>query len=260
MKIIKKLILNFKSKGFLHTFKKIFTKFYDIISLNTYKKNKIKKLFLSKNSIEEKFEIIYKTNYWSDDKSKSGAGSNFESTRGIKEHLPFIIQKFKIETIFDAPCGDFSWMKQILNTTNVNYHGSDIVTEIVDDNIKKFLNKNIYFSKKNIILDKLPDCDLMICRDCLFHFSNEDIFLFLENFLSSNIKFLLTTSHLNDNNNFKNINIETGDFRYLDLFSEPFNITREHIYTFDDRDYLEINNFKQMYLFSRDQIKKRAIK
>ena len=71
---------------------------------------------------------------------------------------------------------------------------------------------------------------------------------------SSEIKFLLIDSHLNDNYVFKNKDIITGDFRLLDFFSEPFNFKKNFVYSFDDRNNLEIKNFKQMYLFSKSQI------
>ena len=98
----------------------------------------------------------------------------------------------------------------------------------------------------------------MICRDCLFHFSYEDIFKFFENFINSNIKFLLTTSHFNDYNNnksfFKNKNILTGDFRKIDLFSEPFSFKKNYLLSIEDRDSLDVTNHKFLYLFSREQI------
>ena len=94
----------------------------------------------------------------------------------------------------------------------------------------------------------------MICRDCIFHFSYNDTYLFFKNFVSSNIKYLLITSHLNEEYTFKNKDIVTGDFRLLDIFSEPFNFEKKYIYTFDDRDSIEIKNFKQGYLFSKEQI------
>ena len=73
--------------------------------------------------------------------------------------------------------------------------------------------------------------------------------------MSSEIKYILVTSHLNKEYNFKNKDIISGDFRLLDIFSEPFNIKKEFIYEFDDRDIFEIKNFKQMYLFSTEKIK-----
>ena len=53
------------------------------------------------------FSIIYKNNYWSSKISKSGPGSDLRNTRKIRNELPKIIKKFKINSIFDAPCGDF---------------------------------------------------------------------------------------------------------------------------------------------------------
>ena len=105
------------------------------------------------------------------------------------------------------------------------------------------LKLNIKFVKLDIRIDKLPVSDLMICRDCLFHFSYEDIFKFLDNFLISDIKYILLTSHLNTENKFENKNIVTGDFRKIDLFSKPFNFEKNYIYSFVDRDVFEIQHF-----------------
>ncbi|MDA9168886.1 hypothetical protein N9O05_02895, partial [Pelagibacteraceae bacterium] len=65
----------------------------------------------------------------------------------------------------------------------------------------------------------------------------------------------LLTSHLNTEHKFENKDIVTGDFRKIDLFSKPFNFEKNYIYSFDDKDKLEIQHFKQMYLFSKLQIK-----
>jgi len=255
MNLIKKIFINFKSKGLKKTVIKVISQVIDIVLLKRYIKNKLSQEILSQKTLEERFDKIYTSNYWSDSQSRSGSGSNLESTKNIRYHLPLIIKKFNIKSIFDAPCGDLNWMSHILKDINIDYHGSDIVEKIIVSNNKKFKKNKITFSKKNIIIDELPNCDLMICRDCLLHFSYNDIFLFLNNFISSNIKYLLTTSNLNEEHIFTNTNIVTGDFRLLDLFSEPFNLEKKHIYSFDDRDYLEIKNFKQMYLFSREQLK-----
>ena len=67
-------------------------------------------------------------------------------------------------------------MKHLLKKVNVEYLGSDIVEEIINLNIQKYKSDKINFKKINIINDKLPNADLMICRDCLFHFSYDDIF------------------------------------------------------------------------------------
>ena len=61
---------------------------------------------------EKIFLKIYKNNYWGSKTSKSGPGSDLSNTRKIREELPKIIKKYNINSIFDAPCGDFFWMKK----------------------------------------------------------------------------------------------------------------------------------------------------
>ena len=58
-------------------------------------------------------------------------------------------------------------------------------------------------------------------RDCLFHLSYEDINRFLTNLSNTNYKYLLTTTHTVEKD-FKNSNINTGDFRLINLFGPPF--------------------------------------
>ena len=44
------------------------------------------------------------------------------------------IKKFKIKRLFDAPCGDFNWMPQVLKGVEVDYIGSDIVEDLIVKN------------------------------------------------------------------------------------------------------------------------------
>lgn len=256
MNLLKKIIINIQYQGVRKSIKKILNKLLNIITFKSFKKGMLKKKFLEFEKTEDRFSEIYRSNYWSDNQSRSGKGSNFESTENIRLHLPIIFKKNNIKSIFDAPCGDLNWMIHILKKIDIKYHGSDIVPDIIFHNKEKYENENIKFSKLDITKDKLPRSDLMICRDLLFHLSYKDIFLFFENFLSSEINFLLINSHSNNNNVFENKDIITGDFRLLDIFSEPFNFNKEFIYKFDDRDVDEIKNFKMMYLFRKEQIKK----
>mgnify|MGYP006088907045 FL=1 len=252
--MLKKLFISLKSIGFKRTIVKLIFKIFNYLSLKNYKRKKFEKNLFKTKSVEERFNKIYSTNYWLDNESRSGTGSSLRSTENIRFHLLKILEKFNIKKLFDAPCGDFNWMSQVLKSVEIDYLGSDIVKDLIVSN-KKYENDKIKFSKLDIIVDKLPVSDLMICRDCLFHFSYKDIFLFLNNFLSSDIKYILLTSHLNAEHKFENKDIVTGDFRKIDLFSKPFNFEKNYIYSFDDKDKLEIQHFKQMYLFSKLQIK-----
>ncbi len=205
-------------------------------------------------SVEEKFTKIYNDNYWLDKESRSGTGSSLSSTENIRNHLPKILDKFKIKKVFDAPCGDFNWIHHVIKQNDVDYLGADIVEDLINSNKKKFENDRIKFKKLDIIMDKFPKSDLMICRDCLFHFSYEDINLFLKNFLSSDIKYILLTINPTEEENFKNKDIITGDFRLTNFFLEPFNFKKNYIYSFDDNDVKETEISKKMYLFTKEQI------
>jgi hypothetical protein len=79
---------------------------------------------------------------------------------------------------------DLSWVK---------YIGGDIVSEIIAQNKKKY--PNIDFRTLNIITDKLPKVDLIFCRDCLGHFSNENVEKALTNIKASGAKYLMATTY-----------------------------------------------------------------
>ena len=239
--MLKKILISIKTIGLKRTIIKLIFKI-KLIKLE-------KKLFKTK-SVEERFNLIYSTNYWFDKESRSGTGSSLRTTKNIRFHLPKIFEKFNIKKLFDAPCGDFNWMRNVLKSVEIDYLGSDIVKDLIASN-KKYESDKIKFSKLDIRVDNLPASDLMICRDCLFHFSYEDIFLFLNNFISSDIKYILLTSNLNEEYKFENKDIVTGDYRKIDLFSKPFNFEKNYIYSFDDKNKLEIQHFRQMYLLSK---------
>jgi hypothetical protein len=112
-------------------------------------------------------------------------------------------------------------MKLVLPKVDINYIGLDIVENVIEKNKITYATNNINFEISNICEDRLPDCDIIMVRDCLFHLSYEDINKFLINLSNTNYKYLLTTTHT-VNKDFENSNINTGDFRLIDLFSPPF--------------------------------------
>jgi hypothetical protein len=176
---------------------------------------------LSLNSPKERFSEIYKKNLWSSSESGSGEGSEIIYTESLRKWLIENIKLLEIKIFVDAPCGDFNWMKLVLPKVDINYIGLDIVENVIEKNKITYATNNINFEISNICEDRLPDCDIIMVRDCLFHLSYEDINKFLINLSNTNYKYLLTTTHT-VNKDFENSNINTGDFRLIDLFSPPF--------------------------------------
>src|SRR5688572_9182835 len=144
-------------------------------------------------SNEELFAHYYENNVWGDPESVSGSHSTVKYTDNIRRELPALIASLGLKRILDAPCGDFNWFRLVPRPADVAYVGTDIVEALVERNQRSFGNANTSFRKLDIITDPLPQADLWMCRDCLFHFSDANIARALANFARSDIRYLLTT-------------------------------------------------------------------
>lgn len=197
------------------------------------------------------FTRIYETNWWSCEESVSGTGSTLAYTANLRKKLPELFEKYAIRKVYDAPCGDFNWMRHVIQSYEIDYIGGDIVPQLIESNRANYEDDRIRFTLANVIEDEFPQADIWICRDCLIHFSFSDILSTFENFASSEVNFLLTTTHINQSG-FRNMDIQTGDARVIDLFSHPFFLPMDCLDAIDD--WLEPDLPRRMVLFSRQQI------
>ena len=171
-------------------------------------------------TIEDTFQEIFNTNHWAGDESFSGPGSDSDQTQEIRKQIPLLIKKLGIRKFLDIPCGDFNWFSKMeLNLES--YTGGDIVSDIVYRNQSLFAGKNRRFIKIDLMHDPLPEADILLCRDCLVHFSNVDIQKSIENLKRSKIRYVLTTTFVKCN---KNTDIVTGDWRIINLQKPPFSL------------------------------------
>ena len=185
------------------------------------------KRFFSKNldsfketSYKDRFSYIYKTNHWFGKNTVSGEGSEKSQTKEIQDKLPKIISELQIKSMLDLPCGDFNWMKDIGLDLD-DYIGGDIVPEIIEKNVIKYSNSKRKFKQLDIIEGTLPMVDLIFCRDCLVHFSNDNILKSFENLKNTGSKYILTTTFTECD---ENIDIVTGDWRIINLTLAPFKL------------------------------------
>lgn len=152
-----------------------------------------------------------------------GLGSTVESTRIIKDYIEKVVKSFDIKTVSDAPCGQYNlWMKDV-DYGNAKYIGYDINDEIIKMNSEEF--PKIEFKELDIVNEILPKTDLIICKDCLFHLTNDYALCAVNNFRKSGSKYLLCTNHNNirRNKEIPEINRKYG-FRELNIMLHPFNI------------------------------------
>ena len=219
--------------------------------LGVIKRKNFKETVLKLDNVEDRFTEIYKRNYWGSQESVSGFGSTLESTLSLRKGLPELCKRFSIEKIFDAPCGDFNWIKYVLKEMPLDYTGGDIVAPLIECNQSKFGNARTKFIHIDLTKEKFPAADLMICRDCLFHLSYRDAKLVLQNFVDSGTCYFFATTHINAIN-FRNKNIVSGDFRLIDLFVAPFNFSEDVLFRVDDWKSPEPR--REMCLWTREQI------
>lgn len=168
------------------------------------------------------FEEIYKNNKWNSKESVSGTGSTLKKTKAIREFLNVFFKMHNIKSLFDVPCGDFNWLKQV-NLSNINYVGWDIVKDLIDKNNEKCSSENIKFNVGDLINDKLPDSDMLLCRDCMIHLPNERVNAALKNIAKSNIEWVFLTTYPNVT---ENKEIKEGKWRKVNLEIAPFNLPK----------------------------------
>ena len=238
------------NKNYLKTLLKKNKFIYEIIN-SIYKVLFNIKLKYFSGTNKDIFTNIYLKNTWGDKDSFSGPGSNLNQTKVVLKELSKIIINYKIKNFLDIPCGDFYWMKEF-DLKNINYIGADIVSEIVKKNIKKYKCHNINFENLDLLSDNLPDSDLIFIRDCLVHFSFQDIFNALQNIRKTNSKFILTTTFFDRT---KNYDISTGAWRTINFRKPPFNFP-EPIMTINERCTENNNKFsdKALSLWELKQI------
>lgn len=203
---------------------------------------------LKRKNTAEIFTEYYKTNFWQNPETLSGDGSTSEYTETLRKQLPILFAKLEVATLLDAPCGDYNWFQHVLRPTGLQYTGGDIVGELIERNNQIFSNETTRFVTLDIITDKLPPAQLWMCRDVLFHFSNEDIFKTLSNLVRSDIDYFLTSSHTEVR---ENEDIPTGWFRLLNLREPPFNFPEPIL---EINDYVKGFPVRKMGLWTRRAI------
>ena len=171
-------------------------------------------------STEHAFRHVITEKMWGHNESVSGGGSDLQQTRTVRERLPMLWSDLGISSMLDLPCGDFYWMKHV-PTDDIRYIGGDILSELIQRNNELYARPNVTFRKMNLLEDHLPEVDLILCRDCLIHFSYRDAITALRNICASGSKYLLTTTFTGRR---RNHDIVTGQFRPLNLEARPLSL------------------------------------
>jgi hypothetical protein len=185
--------------------------------------SRIRGLSLVGPSVKKKFSDIYHHNVFGGAESRSGGGSSLEQTAAIRVALPALLKELGVNTMVDAPCGDFFWMQRTELGVE-RYIGIDIVEELIAQDQRQFGSANRRFLCLNIIDGPLPRADLIFCRDCLVHLSFSQVKKALRNFQRSGARYLLTTTFTGRDHNVDLVGKDI--WRTLNLERPPFNLPK----------------------------------
>jgi hypothetical protein len=109
-------------------------------------------------------------------------GSSLDKTQRLRTELPKLLRRLGTTTLLDVGCGDFTWMNEV-DLLDVNYIGVDIVSSVIDEDDRLFGSPTKRFILANAVWDKLPDADVVLCREILFRLSFDDARSTLRNIL-----------------------------------------------------------------------------
>jgi hypothetical protein len=202
-------------------------------------------------SPEEIFTRIYQKKYWgvasNGEQFFSGDGTVDLAAEQYKEMLINFIKENAIKSIFEIGCGDFTIMKSVLESTpQTQYHGVDIVKDLINHLNQNYQSQSIKFSQVDAITaTAFPPADLCIIRQVLQHLSNQQIEDILEK--TKTFKYVIVTEHLPLNPKIINADKATGGYIRLQnkeisgvyINQAPFNQSIKELlsYSQNDKDY-----------------------
>ena len=178
------------------------------------------------------FEQIYTRGVWlerNDQVARSGSGSQLDATRHVRRQLPALLAELGARTLLDVGCGDFTWMQHV--DIGVEYVGIDVVQSVIRANQDAFASAARHFYCADAVEDALPQADVVLCREILFHLSFADAKSLLNNVKRSGARYLIATS---DTCTSFNADVRTGDYRPLNLQRRPFRFPRPRVWLQDE--------------------------
>ncbi len=169
------------------------------------------------------FNAIYSNNLWG---HGSGSGSLAENTVAYRHYLHNFIRTNQIRSVVDIGCGDWQFSK-LIDWQGIRYIGID-VSDVVLSNTQSFARDGVSFLHADALTETLPTADLLIMKDVMQHWSNDDILTFLPR-LANFQQALITNGFHPSLSHLINSDISAGSLRPVDLRMSPFNLPGNYI-------------------------------
>jgi len=166
------------------------------------------------------FKAIYEYNGWGEDicndfPGQSGEGSSIEFNKDYIAFLKRFIEQQGIKSVVDVGCGDWRCGKFIYYKTDVKYTGYDCYAGVINSHNKHYkpLSRFWTFEVKNCLLetDTMEGADLLIVKDVLQHWLDDEVTHFLDKVLSSGkYKYILSINCDCDENSTESLGFVGG--------------------------------------------------
>jgi hypothetical protein len=75
--------------------------------------------------VENIFTRYYQKNQWHDSESVSGDGSSLRRTLGVRQELPALLRQLGVNSLLDAVCGDFHWLRDRASVSQLRQQAID---------------------------------------------------------------------------------------------------------------------------------------
>ena len=184
--------------------------------------------------MKNEFTKIYEKELWGKGRG-SGTGSSLFSN---KKYIPFLenfLRDNNIKSVIDFGCGDWQF-SQYIDWGDVDYLGLDIVDYIIETNKIRF--QEYSFISDTDVFKYLDNRELIIIKDVLMHWPDEEIEIFLDKLTKYNIWILLVNSAKNQPIKRK---LKIGGWKPLEYNKFPLNkYNFELIFTFRNREVILI--------------------
>jgi len=166
------------------------------------------------------FTAIHDARSWGDCESVSGPGSTRERAETFLPDLVALIRKLGVSTLLDVPCGDFNWAAPLADAVD-QYIGVDVVPGLIAANRRNAATKSRRFLCLDMVTQRLPQADAVLCRDGLVHLSHKDALAALDNLRRTKARYFIFTTFVGDRSN---PDITTGEWRPLNMERPPFSL------------------------------------
>ena len=83
------------------------------------------------------------------------SASSLAQTAELRQRLPLLLQHIGAQSLLDAPCGDFNWMRETELDLDM-YIGVDVVFDVILANRIRYANPRRQFLMRDLTRDPLP--------------------------------------------------------------------------------------------------------